>query len=230
MKNTFFDSSYKTPKWLNDKLSRRQLLKSAAGVSALAVLPFSQLSMAKQKSIELALNSEPWLTLNAVLNHLLPASSKGVSAEEIQATYYLYQLVHQQPTAADEIEFIYKGVGWLNGYSQKKKQQNFRLLTSENKETVLRDISQTTAGDNWISMLISNLYEAMLSPPAYGGNPNGVGWQWLEHQAGFPLPKSGERYFELPKRSQVLDKTSKHIIPTRNLLAQKSASKGATKA
>lgn len=229
MKNTFFDLNYKTPEWLHNKLSRRQLLKSAAGTSTLAVLPFSQLSFAGKQDIESILNAEPWLTLDAVLNHLLPVSNKGISAKEIQATYYLYQLVDQQPTAADEVEFIYKGVDWLNGYSQKKTNQAFNLLSKADKETILRDISRSTAGDNWISMLISNIYEAMLSPPSYGGNPDGVGWKWLEHQAGFPLPKSGERYFELPKRSQatnqVVSQENRTVIPSSDLLASKQSSK-----
>jgi gluconate 2-dehydrogenase gamma chain len=43
----------------------------------------------------------------------------------------------------------------------------------------------------------------MLSPASYGGNPDGIGWQWLEHQAGFPLPEKGQRYFELPTRARI---------------------------
>ena len=37
----------------------------------------------------------------------------------------------------------------------------------------------------------------MLAPPIYGGNPNGIGWQWLKHKPGFPLPEQGKRYYEL---------------------------------
>ena len=43
----------------------------------------------------------------------------------------------------------------------------------------------------------------MLTPPSYGGNPNGIGWQWLEHQAGFPLPPAGKRYYELPGQQAI---------------------------
>ncbi|GAA5133076.1 gluconate 2-dehydrogenase subunit 3 family protein [Thalassotalea piscium] len=230
MKESFFNKHYNTPKWLKDKLSRRQLLKSAAGTSALAAIPFSSLTFAQKEDVESTLNAEPWLTLNAVLNHLLPNSEQGISATDIKATYYLYQLIHQQPTATDEINFIYKGVGWLNSYSQKKTDKVFIALTPTDKEEVLRDISRSTAGDNWISMLISNLYEAMLTPPSYGGNPNGIGWKWLEHQAGFPLPEAGERYFELPQRSKQAATASKHIIPTRNTFAGKPRTQGTTKA
>ena len=71
------------------------------------------------------LKTDPWLTLNAVLEHLLPASPTGPSAKEIQASQYLYNVVFQQPTDDSEIEFIYKGVGWLNGFSNSQLQKNF---------------------------------------------------------------------------------------------------------
>lgn len=67
----------------------------------------------------------------------------------------------------------------------------------------MRGISASRAGNNWLNTLINYLYEAMLSPPSYGGNPNGIGWTWLEHQAGFPLPPAGKRYFELPGAHQI---------------------------
>ena len=62
-------------------------------------------------------------------------------------------------------------------------------------------------------MLIGYIFEAMLAPPAYGGNPNGVGWQWLQHKAGYPLPKAGKRYYELPQRSRVQTSTTVYNTP-----------------
>jgi len=199
---SFFDKNYQTPSWLTEKLSRRHLLKSAAG--ATAVISMGNVSFAaSEQNFQTAVTAEPWLTLNSVLMHLMPESASGPSADDIRAAHYLYNLVYQQPTPKDEIDFIFKGVGWLNGYSQGKTQQNFPQLQTSEKETMLRAISGSTAGENWISMLIGNLFEAMLSPPSYGGNPNGIGWKWLQHQAGFPLPKQDQRYYELPKRSTV---------------------------
>jgi len=204
--NTFFDKGYKTPRWLTNKISRRSALKSAAGAVAIASMPVmlnaKALDNATQQLNE-QLTQDPWLTLNAVLAHLLPPSKTGPSAQEIQATQYLYNVVYQQPTEQDEIDFIFKGVGWLNGYTQSQLKQNFVLLSTENKEKTLRAISRSNAGDNWINNLINYLYEAMLTPPIYGGNPNGIGWQWLEHKAGFPLPKIGNRYYELPGQQKI---------------------------
>jgi len=206
MNNTFFDKGYKTPRWLKNKISRRSALKSAAGAVAIASMPIMLNAKALDKATQQLneqLTQDPWLTLNAVLAHLLPPSKIGPSAQEIQATQYLYNVVYQQPTEQDEIDFIFKGVGWLNGYTQSQLKQNFVLLSTENKEKTLRAISRSNAGDNWINNLINYLYEAMLTPPIYGGNPNGIGWQWLEHKAGFPLPKIGNRYYELPGQQKI---------------------------
>lgn len=220
---SFFDKSYQTPTWLAEKLSRRNLLKSAAGASA--VISMNSFSFtATEHNYSMALQSDPWLTLHSVLMHLLPKSESGPSAEDIRASHYLYNLVFLQPTPQDEIDFIFKGVGWLNGYSQSKTKQNFSQLTHSEKETMLRAISGSNAGENWLSMLIGNLFEAMLSPPSYGGNPNGIGWKWLQHQAAFPLPKEGQRYYELPKRSQVPSVQAQSItISEKNETAQVKA-------
>ena len=108
-----------------------------------------------------------------------------------------------QPTEQDEIDFIYNGVGWLNDYSESQTQQKFVSLSVKQKETMLRAISKSRAGENWLNNLIGYIFEAMLSPPVYGGNPDGIGWKWLDHQAGFPLPKEGDRYYELPGKQSV---------------------------
>lgn len=199
---SFFSKNYRTPEWLTKKLSRRKLLKSAAGASAIVAAPTIALSKENYPSAyQTALKKLEWQTLDSVFNHLFPSSESGPSAEDIKATFYLYLLVHEQPTAQDEIDFIYRGVGWLNSYTQSKQQVNFIELRFDDKEKILRAISRSEAGQNWLNMMILNLYEAMLSPPAYGGNPDGIGWKWINHQAGFPLPPEGKRYFELPIRS-----------------------------
>lgn len=201
---SFFDENCSTPQWLQKKVSRRNALKSAAGATMVAAMPMRSWSASMSNKLDGALKTDPWLTLDTVLAHLLPESPTGPSAKEIQATQYLYNVVFQQPTEAAEIEFIYKGVGWLNGFSNSQMQKNFIALTFDEKENILRAISQSTAGENWLSNLVGYLFEAMLSPPSYGGNPNGIGWQWLEHQAGFPLPQAGQRYYELPGKQPIV--------------------------
>lgn len=198
---SFFDKGYKIPQWLRVKkrecTSRRKVLKAGVGLSALVALPRIANALPESEAQKL-LATDPWLTINAVLEHLLPSSNSGPGAKEIQVTQYLMNVVKLQPTAKEEVEFIYKGVGWLNGYTQSQDKLNFFDLSTEKKEQVLQTISKSLAGENWLNNLIGYIYEAMLSPPIYGGNPNRIGWNWLEHQGGYPLPQAGNRYYELP--------------------------------
>jgi len=204
---SFFDKNYRTPLWFTEKeatnLSRRGFLKSAAGATTIAAIPTLALTQSDKARLQQLVKSDPWKTLEATLNHLLPKSATGPSAVDINALAYLHQVMTVQPTPQPEKEFILKGVGWLNGFANSEYQKNFVALTTPKKESLLRSISRSQAGENWLNILLGYIFEAMLTPPSYGGNPNGVGWQWLEHQAGFPLPKKGQRYFELPPRSQV---------------------------
>jgi gluconate 2-dehydrogenase gamma chain len=205
---SFFDKNYKTPVFLKEKqLSRRALLKSAAGMGVVSAIPSFSLSAKQQKSLVQLAKTEPWLTLNATLKQLLPESATGPSAEDINALAYLHQVMTVQPTEQEEKDFILKGVGWLNGYANSEKDKNFVELTFNEKEQLLKGISKSRAGENWINTLLGYILQAMLAPPSYGGNTKGIGWQWLEHKAGFPLPEKGQRYFELPKRASIIKLT-----------------------
>ena len=206
---SFFDQNYQTPAFFKEKqLSRRVLLKSAAGIGAISAIPSFSLSAKQQESLAQLMKTDPWLTLDATLNQLLPESATGPSAADIHATAYLHQIMTVQPTEPDEKAFILKGVGWLNGYAKSEKNKNFAALTFDEKEQLLQDISQSKAGSNWLNTLLGYIFQAMLAPPSYGGNTKGVGWQWLEHEGGFPLPKKGQRYFELPPRANTIKLTS----------------------
>lgn len=227
---SFFDKNYRTPEFIKNKKrqaqqGRRGFLKSAAGMGALASLPVFSVSAKTQISLNELLNTlvktDPWLTLDATLNQLLPSSPTGPSASEIRATAYLHQVMTVQPTEQDEKDFILKGVGWLNGYANSEKSADFAQLSFSDKEQLLRGISRSTAGQNWLNTLLGYIFQAMLSPPSYGGNPNGIGWAWLEHQAGFPLPEKGQRYFELPTRARIdlisrVDYDAKRLTSSRN--------------
>ncbi len=208
---SFFDNDYQTPAWFTQKKqqqnSRRHFMKSAAGVGGclgvVTSLPLVSRASSSQTSLNDVIQQDPWLTLEATLNQLLPESATGPSAVDIKAMTYLYQVMTVQPTEQDEKDFIIRGVGWLNAYAKSEKSSHFANLSFNDKEQLLKGISQSTAGQNWLNTLLSYIFQAMLAPPSYGCNPSGIGWQWLAHQPGFPLPKEGQRYFELPRRARI---------------------------
>lgn len=230
---SFFDKRYQTPLWFIEKalvkkvlaqqVSRRHILKSAAGATGMMALPAFSFDSQTQASLAKSQQMDPWLTLDATLAHLLPTSVTGPNAADINALAYLYQVMTVQPTSLDEKEFIIKGVGWLNSFANSEHSKAFIQLSFEEKELLLRGISRSRAGENWLNTLLNYIFEAMLAPPAYGGNPKGIGWQWLEHQAGFPLPEKGQRYFELPPRGKAkVEHTAKNTISVQNIAIKRS--------
>ncbi len=216
---SFFDKNYQTPSFVKERQqSRRRLLKSAAGLGAIAAVPSFALGFKQPASLNTLKQTEPWLTLNATLNQLLPESATGPSAIDINAIAYLHQVMTIQPIVQEERDFILQGVGWLNGYARSEKNKLFAELNFSDKEQLLKGISRSRAGNNWLNTLLGYIFQAMLSPPAYGGNPKGIGWHWLEHKAGFPLPEKGQRYFELPPRANITKLTNVNNQETNNEL------------
>ena len=71
---------------------------------------------------------------------------------------------------------------------------DFVELTLELQNEVLERMEQSKFGKNWLSLLMFYLTEALMLDPYYGGNPDMIGWIWLEHRPGFPRPVQGKTY------------------------------------
>ncbi len=140
-------------------------------------------------------NSHQRQTLEAVQMQLFPDDGDGPSAMEINGLAYLEWALTDAGNMDDgDGEFIIKGIGWLDGLSEQTQGDKFIKLASEQQDKVLKQISGSSTGENWMSLLLYYLMEALLLDPYYGGNPDGVGWKWLNHQPGFPIPDRKTSY------------------------------------
>jgi len=134
-------------------------------------------------------------SISRVQHHLFPDDGDGPSATDINALKYLEWALTDPDNQDDgDGDFIVQGVGWLNSLSEQTQGNQFIKLSHEKQDKVLRQISQSNTGENWLSTLIYYLMEALLFDPVYGGNPDGIGWKWLEHQPGFPAPTKDKLY------------------------------------
>ncbi len=148
--------------------------------------------------------SEPWLTVSAVQEHLFPRTTgdqASPGASDVHALEYLQAMLNTPDADSDEHDFIIKGVSWLDGVANNLVGHPFIKLNKADRERVLKKISTSTSGENWLSMLLNYIFEALLTDPVYGGNTNKTGWQWLEHQAGFPRPPENKKYWLLNKKT-----------------------------
>lgn len=183
-------------------ITRRTFMEQLAMLGVLAAAcPAAALAQTRQPSGKIQqpewLKAEPWETLSEVLQHLFPAADDTPGASDINAIVYLHNTLENPAADGEDRAFIANGAGWLNELTQERFHRPFTSLDTTQRETVLRQIEQSRAGERWLSLLLTYLIEALLADPVYGGNPNGIGWKWLEHQPGFPTPPPDKTWYKL---------------------------------
>ena len=188
---------------------RAFILKSGstlAAVSAPALTPMTAAAVVKavipstktQSAIKPdGFTEHDWVTIAAVQNHLFPSDPEAPGAVEINALTYLHDYLSNPSTDPPEAEFILSGVHLLQAFAQKNYHKSFIDLSIEQREILLREFEQQTDGKRWLVTILNYVLESLLTDPVYGGNPDGIGWKWLEHRAGEPRPPADKRYWLL---------------------------------
>ena len=185
--------------WQASPVSRRHFLQGMSAISAGMLLPVS--SKAKSQSHTTATPQQtPWPTIAAVQEHLFPSETDSPGAQDINAAAYLKNLLDDAKHDQDERNFILNGPSWLNELAKTDHQKMFTQLNAIQREQLLQRIARSNAGENWLSLLLLYIFEALLSSPVYGGNPEDIGWRWLEHNPGFPQPTRNNSYQKLRQR------------------------------
>lgn len=182
-------------------LKRREFLclltrTSLAGMAATSATLLSACTDADISNTRL-IRREPWATFSAVQGHLFPADGNGPGAEDINATRYLKFVLEAPDTDVEQRDLIDSGPQWLNEISRELKGEVFINLSAEDREHVIKQVASSRVGESWLSYLLLYIFEALLTDPVYGGNPDGMGWKWLQHAPGFPRPPFNKRYTEL---------------------------------
>lgn len=182
-------------RWQAGALDRRRFLAAlGAALGALAAMPRGPRAAPADAASPAA--AHIWPTVGAVQEHLFPQAPDSPGAADINATAYLQGVLAEPLVHASEKAFIVSGAEWLIDFTQKFKHRPFGELGAPDRETVLRLMERTAAGQKWLGLVLYYILEALLVDPVYGGNPGAVGWRWLEHKPGFPRPTPAQRYFE----------------------------------
>jgi gluconate 2-dehydrogenase gamma chain len=170
--------------------TRRQALLAAAGGSV--ALLFGMPARATQTATD-----HDWRVIDAVQQQLFPDEADAPGARAIKALDYLKgQLPHLD---SEDREFVLSGVNWLQQLAQEREGAGFTQLDPTQQARLLQQIARSRAGENWLSTLLTYVFEALLTAPAYAGNPGGVGWKWLHYVPGFPLADADTLYWKLPR-------------------------------
>jgi len=184
----------KIEQFISARLSRRRFLGATAGASILTLLPFSSCAPNSSTKQSFLFSKDQKRTLTAVQEHLLPHEENSPGATDINAADYL-EMVLNQPGFDPEIrDFIVDGLKRLAEYINENQQSPFETMDAQEKENTLTALQDFSWGRTWTSLLLLYIFEALLSDPVYGGNPDGIGWTWLEHTPGLPRPVESTRY------------------------------------
>lgn len=190
-------------------ISRREFLARMSLLGSLALTypaaSLAELRKSKREKISSELQMEwqsdhVWQTLSQVQEVLFPADIDVPGAGDIGATVYLHDTIENPDADAEDKDFIFRGVGWLDDLTQEHHQQVFLKLTSTQQQEIIEVIVKSRAGRNWISTLLTYTLEALLADPVYGGNKNAAGWKWLQHQPGYPAPPADKTWHQLLSR------------------------------
>jgi len=193
----------------NADISRREFLTRMTLLGSLA-LTYPEAALAelrKSKAGQAAADAsaewqqEPiWLTISQVQEVLFPAAEDVPGAGDIGATMYLHNAIENPDADAEDKDFIFRGVGWLDDLTQERHKKTFVQLTAAQQQEMIEIIVKSQAGQNWVSTLLTYTLEALLADPVYGGNKNESGWKWLEHQPGYPAPPADKTWHKLLQR------------------------------
>lgn len=139
----------------------------------------------------------PWITVAAVLAHLLPGGPEVPGAGEVNAIGYLHQTLTTPGADGTDLERLRAGAKHLDDLVLADYLSEFALLAYDQREAALRKLEAKMSGQSWLSMLMVYLLEALLADPIYGGNTDTRGWQWLRHQPGFPRPPADHAWYRM---------------------------------
>lgn len=132
--------------------------------------------------------------LEIVQSFLFPSDTNGPGAKEINAKNYLQWVVLDPEMDTEEIAYIFNGIKWVEETAQEEKGNGFLQLNKKKQEEILVFIAGQSWGESWYSVLLTFIFEALLSDPIYGSNPDGMGWKWLNHNPGYPRPNENQKY------------------------------------
>ncbi len=142
-----------------------------------------------KQTVELDITVQQWETIAAAQAHLFPAESDSPGASDVNAQDYLYAILADANREDADRKLVKQGTIKLDEISQQQFKKSFVALNQFDRETSLRTFEQD-GGRAWIMTVLGYIFEALLADPIYGGNPQTIGWQWLQHNPGFPRPQA----------------------------------------
>jgi len=178
-------------KW---EISRRNFIKNSLAIGALSQMTLLQSCINNETEKTAILNKNQLHIAVAVQNIIFPKDINGPGAIDFNADKYLLWVLSDRRIPKDEKDYIIKGLKWVDETAQEEESKKFLKLSKKEQVHLIHTISKTGWGESWLSVMLTFVFEAMISDPIYGFNKNEIGRKWLGHVAGYPIPTKENMY------------------------------------
>lgn len=136
--------------------------------------------------------------LNAVLDVLFPDDGFGPSHKDFNATQYIINVLNDPFYDGELKVFMVEGIENINSVAKSLFDRDLPDLPYDQKQKVIeKALEKDEKYEQWLSITITLVLEALLSDPLYGGNTNEIGWKWLDHYIGIPRPDKETSYQQI---------------------------------
>lgn len=176
--------------------SRKQFIGSIITAGIATQLPLNKV-FGNSWQAEGFLSEEKKNIVQSVQEILFPADENGPGAAEINAYNYVVWVMNDPRKDPAEVEYFKNGIGWIDESANEIFSKKYIFLSEIEKQELIEIVSKENWGESWLSVLLTFIFEALLSDPQYGGNPDSIGWQWLDYKFGNPRPSAGLLYPEI---------------------------------
>lgn len=176
--------------WTN---SRRRFLKTLMLSGVALQIPWIQSCSAEKQNIAIPNNIEP-LTLDAfmnihiVLDILFPDDGNGPGAIQLKADHYFLWTLNDSHLDPFTHSFFLDNLIKLNEEAIQLYDSNFHELNRSLQEDFIAKLSTINWSKNWLSRLLTLIFETLFLDSQYGVNPKNIGWDWLDFYPGYPRP------------------------------------------
>ena len=180
--------------------SRRQFINNIIGAGILINLPL--INSCNFKGNNDILDNRQKSIVDFVFKFLWPKSDKTPSIIEIKVNEYLIWVLSDKNVDPEENQYVLDGLKWIDETSVEDYNIHFEKLNEKQKEELLKKVVNIEWGESWLSKMLTITFEAMFADPIYGSNPNGIVWDWINHNPGQPRPTIENKYQLLLERKK----------------------------
>jgi gluconate 2-dehydrogenase gamma chain len=172
-------------------INRRAFIKSVGVVAIYSQILKFQSCQSKTNKVYQAneyLNALQAEIIQKVQAILFPNDGNGPSVDDINAYHHFIWVISDKRKRQAEIDYLINGIGWTEETSVEQFNKSFNQLNDSEVEKLVDFIANESWGKDWLSVVLTLIFEALALDSIYNINTNQVGWKWLQHQNGTPRP------------------------------------------